>query len=78
MLYSLEWYDHFPSLYRIQCLLSIINPLSTGSVFRRQIVTFKDRPRTESITIFMVDLTHNIGIQMNQKGLTKSYMVTSN
>ena len=31
-----------------------VNPFNTGTVFIRQIMTYKDGPRTERITIFIL------------------------
>ena len=48
---------------------------SESEVCRRQILTYKDDPCTERIKILI--LIHNIGIQMEQKELTKSFMMIS-
>ena len=48
---------------------------SESDVCRRQILMYKDDPRTERIKIFLM---HNIRIQMNRKELTKTFMMISN
>ena len=40
------------------------------TAFIRQFLTYKDDPRTERNKIFVIS---NIGIQMNQKELTKTF-----
>ena len=52
---------------------------SESDVCRRQILTYKDGPRTERIKIFpmAVNLEKWIGIQMKQKELTKAFMTIS-
>ena len=50
-----------------------------SDVCRRQILTYKDDPRTERIKIFIMTIdTCHIGIQMKQKELTKLLMMISN
>ena len=48
---------------------------STGIDFRRQILKSKVGPRTERANYLY---PHNIGIKMERKELTKTFMVTSN
>ena len=54
---------HFHSMISIRQ----ISPFSAKTVFIRQILTYKDGPHAEKIKYFLWPLTHNIGIQMNQK-----------
>ena len=69
------------------------NHFSTGTVFIRQnltlctsdsdvnirkLLTYKDDPRIKRITTFIMVIDHNIAIQMNQKELTKTFMLISN
>ena len=53
---------------------------SESDVCRRQILTYKDDPRTERIKIFImaVDTWPYTGIQMNRKEVTKKFMMLSN
>ena len=53
---------------------------SEDVVCRPQILTYKDGYRTERVKIFMivVDPMHNIGIQMNRKEMTRTFMMISN
>ena len=52
---------------------------SESDVCRRQILTPKVDPRYVRIKIsIMVVYTHNIGIQMKRKELTKTFMMISN
>ena len=45
---------------------------------RRQILTTKVDPHTVRVKIFPTAVTHDIGIQMNQKELIKTFMMISN
>ena len=52
---------------------------SESDVCRRQILTTKVDPPTVRVKIFLMPVDpYNIGIQMNQKELTKTYMMISN
>ena len=51
---------------------------SEFDVCRRQILTYKDGPRTERIKYLLWPYTYNIGIQMNRKEITKTFMMISN
>ena len=62
-----------------------INPFSAGTVFiryksdvcRRQILSSKDGPRAERTNIFLMvlDPMHIVGIQINRRELTKTFMM---
>ena len=51
---------------------------SESDICRRQILRYKNDPRTERIIIFLMAIYHNIGIQMKQKKLTKTFMMILN
>ena len=62
-----------------------INPSSAGIEFRRQnltsrrhILTSKVDPRTKRVKYLYWPQTHNTGIQMKQKELTKIFIIISN
>ena len=52
--------------------------MSESEVCRCQIITSEVEPRTVRVKIFIMTVAHNIGIQMNQKELTKTFMMISN
>ena len=65
------------------CYVIHFNPYSAGIDFRRQNLTFIDviflRLRnTIRVTQFMMAETHNIDIKMNQRELTKTFMMILN
>ena len=47
-------------------------------IYGRQILTTKVDPRTVRVKMFTMAVAQNIGIQMNRKKLTKTFMMTSN
>ena len=55
-----------------------VNRFDAGTVFRRQILTSEDDPRTKRIIQNNKGPTHNIGIQMKRKELTKTFVMVSN
>ena len=53
--------------------------MSESDVYRRQILTSKDGPRTKGIKIFIMAVDpYSIGIRMDRKELTKTFMIYSN
>ena len=63
---------------------NMFNPFGVGSDFRCNNLKYVDNltskvdPRTGGVKYLYWLLTHNIGIQMNRKELTKTFMMTSN
>ena len=55
-----------------------VNPFNAGTVFIRQILTYKDGLRAERNEIFIIwPYTYNIGIEMKWKELTKTFIMIS-
>ena len=53
--------------------------LTESDVCRRQILTYIDNPRNVRIKIFLIAIdTYNIGIQIIQTDLTKTFMMLLN
>ena len=59
---------------------ALINHFSAGTVLRRQDLTFYNRRQilTSKVDPLTEIITHNIGIQMKQKELTKTFRIISN
>ena len=57
---------------------ALINHFSAGTVLRRQDLTFYNRRQTSKVDPLTERITHNTGIQMKQKELTKTFMMISN
>ena len=52
---------------------------SESDVYRRQILTYKDGPRTKRIEKNLIAVyTYNIGLQMKRKELCKTFLMISN
>ena len=66
------------SLILLITIIVVLNPYSAGIDLSHQIQTTKVNPHTVRVQIFIMAVTHNIGIQMNQKDLTKTFMMISN
>ena len=63
----------------ITSLCTRINTYSARIDFRRQILTSKVNPRTVIVKIFKMAVDpYHMGIQMDRKELTKTFMMTSN
>ena len=61
-------------------MLTITAPgsISDSADCRRHIMTSTVDPRTVRVKIFIIAETHNIGIQMKQKELTKTFLMIFN
>ena len=64
----------FSILRKCDVKFNVFSPFSAGTDFRLQNLTSKVNPHTKS-EIFIMDVNHNIGIQMNQEELTKTFMM---
>ena len=62
--------DFFENITYIR--YTFLNPSSAGNVHRRQILTYKDHPRTErfKIGLYVMAVSHDIGIQIKRQEQT--------